>query len=125
EVRGLRLDVGSSRPIDFALRPGGMVGMAGLIGAGRSELAETLFGIRAPVAGEVRLDGRPVRLRTPAEAIQHGIFLLPEDRRVQGLVLAESVRDNVTLPWLDRVSRAGLISRAREPDLAEDARHRL
>jgi ribose transport system ATP-binding protein len=117
-VDGLQLDIGTGRPISFVLWPGEIVGMAGLIGAGRSELAETLFGLRSSRGGQVSLDGQPVRLGSPAEAIGHGVALLPEDRRSQGLVLEASVRANVTLASLDQVSRWGLINPPRERQLA-------
>ncbi|MBI1916937.1 MAG: sugar ABC transporter ATP-binding protein [Planctomycetes bacterium] len=124
-VERLRLDVGTGQPISFSLRGGEIVCLAGLIGAGRSELAETLFGLRRPLSGEVFLDGRPVRVGSPAEAIAHGVFLLPEDRRSQGLVLEASVKANVTLASLQRVSRLGLINPPRERALARDLCQRL
>jgi len=125
EVRNLRLTPRQQRPINFQIWSGEVVGMAGLMGAGRTELAEALFGVRPPVEGEVLLDGRPVRVRNPAEAIAAGIFLIPEDRRVQGLVLAASVKDNISLPSLHDVSRAGLVVPARENHLARSMCDRL
>jgi ribose transport system ATP-binding protein len=125
EVRNLRLTPRQQRPISFRIRPGEVVGMAGLMGAGRTELAEALFGVRPAVEGEVLLDGRHVRVRNPAGAIAAGIFLIPEDRRVQGLVLAASVKDNISLPSLHEVSRAGLVVPARENDLARSMCDRL
>jgi ribose transport system ATP-binding protein len=125
EVRNLRLTPQQRRPITFCIRPGELVGMAGLMGAGRTELAEALFGVRPAVEGEVLLDGRPVHVRHPAEAIAAGIFLIPEDRRVQGLVLTASVKDNISLPSLHDVSRAGLVVPARETDLARSTCERL
>ncbi len=125
EVRHLRLTARQARPINFAIRPGEIAGMAGLMGAGRTELAEALFGIRPMIEGEILLDGRPVHVRNPAEAIAAGIFLIPEDRRVQGLVLAASVKDNISLPSLHDVSRGGLVVPAREHDLARSMCDRL
>src|SRR5262249_2112485 len=88
EVRGLPW-----RPrqpaIDRATRPGGRVGMAGWIGAGGTDRAETLFGIRPMVSGELRLSGQTLRIRRPQQAIAAGIYLVPEDRRSQGLLLAQ------------------------------------
>jgi ribose transport system ATP-binding protein len=118
EVRGLRW-AGPGDPVTFTLRAGEIVGMAGLIGAGRTELAETIFGIRPRTAGEIRLHGQPLRLRKPIDAIRAGIYLVPEDRRTQGLVLPESVRDNIALPSLDRLQRLRLVARHRERQLAE------
>ncbi|MFN4260626.1 MAG: sugar ABC transporter ATP-binding protein [Gemmataceae bacterium] len=118
-VEGLRITPQPGPPIQFTLRPGEIVGLAGLIGAGRTELAETLFGIRRRLAGEIFLDGRLVALRDPREAIAAGILLVPEDRRQEGLVLAASVRDNISLPSLKRLQRLGLVQQRRERDLAE------
>ena len=78
--------------------------MAGLVGAGRTELAEALFGVRPLTGGEVLLDGEPVRVRHPRDAIAAGLLLVPEDRRRHGLVLADSVQGNLSLPNLDRLS---------------------
>src|SRR5262249_9828119 len=100
EVRGLRW-AGPGEPVSFTLRAGEVVGMAGLMGAGRTELAETIFGMRPRTAGQVRLLDEPLRVRKPIDAIRAGIYLVPEDRRTQGLVLPESVRDNIALPSLD------------------------
>jgi ribose transport system ATP-binding protein len=118
-VSGLRLAIGSARSINFSLRAGEVVGLAGLMGSGRSELGEALCGVAPPLAGDVELSGQRVSLRTPADAIRYGIYLLPEDRRSQGLVLAASVKHNITLPSLDRLSVLGLIARGRETELAK------
>ncbi len=107
------------QPIHFSLRAGEIVGMAGLMGAGRSELAETLFGIRPILTGTVELAGKPLRIRTPADAIAAGIYLVPEDRRVTGLVLEESIRENISLPSLDRLSRWKLVALGEEQELAK------
>jgi ribose transport system ATP-binding protein len=119
ETRGLRWSPTQEEPINLQLWPGEIVGMAGLIGAGRTELAETIFGIRPMVSGALLRDGRPVVVTRPAQAIAAGVFLIPEDRRSQGLVLAGSVRQNIGLPNADRISRLGLVSFARERELAE------
>jgi ribose transport system ATP-binding protein len=124
-VRDLRWTSRQEPPIGFELRPGEVVGLAGLMGAGRTELAETLFGVRPRVSGEVELDGHHVWIRRPAEAIAAGIFLVPEDRRLQGLVLRESVKDNIALPSLDRLSWLRLVRRQRERELAQDMCKRL
>jgi ribose transport system ATP-binding protein len=105
-------------PIDFEIQSGEIVGMAGLMGAGRTELAEALFGIRAILGGQVLLDGKALQLRSPREAIAAGVFLVPEDRRVQGLVLAASVRHNISLGSLERLSWLRIVSLKREQDLA-------
>jgi ribose transport system ATP-binding protein len=124
-VRGLRLTSRQSRPIDFAVRGGEIVGLAGLMGAGRTELAEALFGARPVVTGEIQVDGRPVAPRHPRRAIAAGIALIPEDRRVEGLVLEDNVRKNISLPSLGRLSRIGMVSRREERELAHSMCKRL
>jgi ribose transport system ATP-binding protein len=116
---GLRWTAKQRQPIDIAIQGGEIVGMAGLMGAGRTELAETLFGIRPRVGGEVYVDGKEVRLRSPADAIAAGIFLIPEDRRLQGLVLPASVKHNISLTALDRLSWLRLVALRREEELAQ------
>src|SRR5262249_21771520 len=123
--QGIRLTARQSQPIQFSLHGGEIVGLAGLMGAGRTELAEALFGVTPPLAGEVYVAGRPVPLRNPDDAIAAGIFLIPEDRRVQGLVLAASVRENISLPSLDRLSWMRLVSPRRERELTQSMCQRL
>jgi rhamnose transport system ATP-binding protein len=124
EVRGLNNpEVGLSN-INFTLRRGEILGFAGLIGSGRTELARTIYGL-TPVDAEIFVDGRRVRLRSPAEAIAAGIAYLPEDRRRHGLVLEMSVAENITLADLKEVSRIGLLDRTKETLLADHYRDRL
>ncbi len=112
EARGV--GGGPVRDVDLALRAGEVVGLAGLVGAGRTELARLLFGADRLVAGEIRLDGRPLRLRSPRDAIARGICLLTEDRKGQGLVLGLSARENFALANLDLWSRGGWLDRRAE-----------
>ena len=121
EVRGLCYAGGPAEPISFAVHAGEIVGMAGLVGAGRTELAEALFGIRPLRQGQVLLDGQPVRIRSPRRAIAAGLVLVPEDRRYHGLVLETSVQHNMGLPNLDRLSIMRLVARRREQALAREA----
>ena len=114
EVRNLTYRGGPKRSASFAIGAGEVVGMAGLVGAGRTELAEAVFGTRRILDGEVRLDGKPIRLNKPARAIAAGVLLVPEDRRLHGLVLEESVGFNLSLPNLDRLSLLTLVLRGRE-----------
>jgi len=125
EVRQLRWSEQQREPISFSLYPGEIVGMAGLMGAGRTELAETIFGIRPHVQGEVRVAGRPVSIKHPADAIAAGICLVPEDRRRSGLVLPANVRNNISLPSLDKVSRFRLVLPQWERELAKTMCARL
>ena len=99
--------------------------MAGLVGAGRSEVAQAIFGVDAPLAGTLTLDGQALRVRSAQDAIRHGIYLAPEDRRRSGVIVDMSIRDNITLPALGRYASAGLIQRGREDRAAEDASRSL
>jgi ABC-type sugar transport system ATPase subunit len=105
--------------IDLDLHEGEIVGLAGLVGAGRSELLECLFGLTTPDEGEVTLHGKVVRLASPRAAIQAGFGLVPEERRESGLVLGRSVAENLTFPVLDRLSRMLLVNFQRLRALAE------
>jgi len=125
EVRKVTFTGGPQQPISFQIRGGEIVGMAGLVGAGRTELAEALFGIRHVTGGQVLLDGVPVTLRHPQQAIAAGLLLVPEDRRRHGLVLADSVQHNLVLPNLERLSRLGWIVGRRETRLSHDLIERL
>jgi ribose transport system ATP-binding protein len=125
EVRNVRHVGGPAAPISFRVRAGEIVGMAGLVGAGRTELSEALFGLRRIESGEVRLDGRPVSLRSPADAVAAGLLLVPEDRRHHGLVLEASVQHNLGLPNLDRLSVLRLVLPCREAALGRRECDRL
>jgi ribose transport system ATP-binding protein len=105
--------------VSFDVHPGEVVGLAGLMGSGRSELTRALFGIDPITSGTVCVDGEPVRIRKPADAIAHGIVLVPEDRRTQGLVLDHSVRDNLTVTLLRQLSRRGTLDRQATTAVAE------
>ncbi|MXX63101.1 MAG: sugar ABC transporter ATP-binding protein [Holophagales bacterium] len=114
EVRGLSAGR-RVRDVSFDIRRGEVLGLAGLVGAGRTEVARMISGAVASDGGEVRLDGRRLDLRSPRQAIRSGICLLPEDRRGEGLVLSRSARDNFALPNLDRFRRwRTLVDRRRE-----------
>jgi ABC-type sugar transport system ATPase subunit len=105
--------------ITFQVRAGEIVGLSGLIGAGRSELASCIFGIDPYDSGEVRIGGEKIRANDPKAAIEAGIGLVPEDRRRQALVSLLSVSTNVTLSLLDRISSLGFLSSAREAEIVE------
>ena len=109
----------SQEGIEFSIRSGEIVGMAGLMGSGRTELAETLFGVRAMMAGSVAIDGQPITIHRPADAIRAGIFLIPEDRRLDGLILDDSVKHNISITTLSSLSRLGFLQTDREQQLAQ------
>ena len=114
EVRGLSAGR-RVRDVSFSIRRGEILGLAGLVGAGRSEVARIVFGAAPREAGEVRLDGRRLDPGSPRRSIAAGICLLPEDRRGHGLVLTQSARANFALPNLDRFRRLGsVVDRRRE-----------
>ena len=107
--------------ISFQVRGGEIVGFAGLVGSGRTELARCLFGADHFDSGQILLDGQKIAIRTPGDAVHHGIALVPEDRKLQALVLGMGVRENVTLPVLDQFGSALFPSRARERALVADS----
>ena len=101
----------------FSVRAGEVLGLYGLIGAGRSELAEGLFGLRGKTKGRLLWEGRPVEIASARAAVELGIAFVPEDRKRQGLVLGMGGRDNVSLAMLRRIARWGILPRAREQSL--------
>ncbi|WP_434668299.1 sugar ABC transporter ATP-binding protein [Paraburkholderia sp. A3BS-1L] len=115
DVKGLRLDQ-RVQDVSFNVRAGEIVGLAGLVGAGRTEVARAIFGLDPIVAGEISLAGRTHRPATPAQAIEAGIALVPEDRKTQGLVLGLSIRENAILPTLAGICRFGFVDRRQERD---------
>ncbi len=113
EVSGLRRGQ-AVRDVSFVVRRGEILALTGLVGAGRTETARLIFGADPRDAGQIRLDGKDLTLRSPQEAIASGIGLLTEDRKLQGLVLRHSVRENFGLPNLTWLSRAGFVNLRRE-----------
>jgi len=105
--------------VSFDLYRGEILGIAGLMGSGRTELARALFGIDRIESGEVKVRGRPVTIGDPGDAIAAGISLVPEDRRLQGLVLDHSVKNNLLLPLLQRIRRGGVIDDVRGDELTK------
>jgi ribose transport system ATP-binding protein len=118
EVRGLSR-AGQFADISFTVRRGEVVGLGGLVGAGRTEVARALFGADPIDAGEIRFAGKRVQPRSPREAIRLGIGLVPEDRKTLGLILNMAVRENTTLANLDLLSLMGFVDRKREREVAE------
>lgn len=113
------------RDISFALRKGEILGIAGLVGSGRTELALTLFGMTPATSGEILLDGKPVRIASPRQARDLGIAYVPEDRGLQGLVKSMAIRKNVSMASIEGVSSGIFIKAGAEAQRALDAVKRL
>jgi ABC-type sugar transport system ATPase subunit len=113
EVQGLSRGQ-SVRDVSFSIRRGEVLGMTGLVGAGRSEMVRLIFGADRRDAGVVKLDGRLLNIRRPRDAIDAGIGLLTEDRKSQGLVLSHSTRHNFGLPNLNWLSHGGFVQQRQE-----------
>ena len=116
---------GKFRDVTFSLRRGEVVGMAGLVGAGRSEVATAVFGLDAEATGSVEVHGRRVRAGRPVDALEAGLGLLPEDRKRHGLVLSMNCRENTSLSVLGRLARAGFVKGKDERRMAEGYIRRL
>jgi ribose transport system ATP-binding protein len=113
-------DQGHITDIHFEVRSGEVLGIAGLIGAGRSRILNMLFGVNRRTAGEVLLDGKPLSIENPADAIAAGLGFVTEDRKSQGLVLGLSLRENVTLVHLKKYAHGGIIDRKAEDAAAKE-----
>ncbi|MEW6638271.1 MAG: sugar ABC transporter ATP-binding protein [Actinomycetota bacterium] len=124
EVKNLTA-AGRFRDVSFRLYPGEILGLAGLMGSGRTEIARALFGIDRVDSGEILVRGRPVSIRGVQDAMDAGISLIPEDRRLQGLVLDHSLKDNLLLPLLRRLQRGGMVDDRRGKQTAETFVDRL
>jgi ribose transport system ATP-binding protein len=124
------LEVGSLtgrrfRDVSFDVRRGEIVGLAGLVGAGRSDVARAVFGAEPWASGEIRLEGRPVRFSSPREAIRSGLAMVPEDRKVLSLFMDRTVLANMTLARLPWMARAGVVNGRQEREAARDFAARL
>ena len=111
--------------VDITLRQGEIVGLAGLMGSGRSELAHVLAGVKRPTSGTIRVDGHPVYLKGVADAVALGISFLPEERKRDGLFLEKSIGDNIIVTAQKRFSRFGLVDTAKRAAVARDYVARL
>jgi rhamnose transport system ATP-binding protein len=125
EVRNLGSREAGVHGVSFTVRRGEILGLAGLVGAGRTQLAETIFGLTPVDAGEILIDGVPVSIGAPADAIRNGIGYLPEDRLNHGVVPEMTIAANTSLASLDAVSRSGIIDRDAENQLAEEQTRQL
>ncbi|GAC1446165.1 MAG: sugar ABC transporter ATP-binding protein [Pyrinomonadaceae bacterium] len=114
KVEHLRTSRYPQQKVTFSIGKGEILGLAGLVGAGRSELAQVLFGVSGGSDATIILDNCPLRVRTPQDAIKHGIYLIPEDRRHAGLITDDVIRQNISLPALERYASAGLVALRRE-----------
>ena len=119
EVRGLVTRAHPDRSVDLSVRRGEIVGLAGLMGAGRTEVAEAIFGVVPPLAGDIRFDGEPIRAGGVGAAVAGGIYLVPEDRKRCGLILDQSVRRNITLANLASFARLWILDHRAEDRLAD------
>ncbi|WP_337797055.1 sugar ABC transporter ATP-binding protein [Rhizobium skierniewicense] len=111
--------------VSFSVRAGEIFGIAGLVGSGRTELAETIFGVTPSSSGTIRLNGEPVKISRIRDAIDLGIAYVPEDRGQHGLVRQQSIRDNVVMPILNRIAKGWMVDRSRELKLAQTAIERF
>ncbi len=125
EVEGLRTRAHPRHLLNFRVRAGEIVGVAGLVGAGRTELLAALFGVVPAVGGVLRVAGRPVAPQSPREAIAAGLALVPEDRKKQGVILEMAVRENLSLASLRRDQRRGFLNRRREAEISAEMMDRL
>jgi rhamnose transport system ATP-binding protein len=110
---------GEFNKVSFELRKGEILGLAGLVGAGRTEVARTIFGVEKPESGRIYLDGKEVTIENPGQALDLGIAYLSESRGEFGLVLQLDITQNITIPILKRFSRLGWINRAEERSTAQ------
>jgi ribose transport system ATP-binding protein len=109
----------------FDVCRGEILGLAGLVGAGRSDVAQAIFGVETPLEGTILLDGKPIKIRSPKDAIANGVYLMSEDRRRTGLILEMPIRENITLAALSGYASAGLIDRVAERRVSQDVCSRL
>ncbi len=120
DIRELQVD-GASAPVSMQIRSGEIVGLAGLVGAGRTELLETVLGLRKSVGGEVLVNGSSVRRGSPSASIAAKVAMVPEDRKHAGAVLSMDVLDNTTLPRLSTFTAAGLLRQAKRRAAVKEA----
>ncbi|HKS41639.1 MAG TPA: sugar ABC transporter ATP-binding protein [Blastocatellia bacterium] len=120
KVQNFRTSRYPEHAVSFDVSQGEILGLAGLVGAGRSEVAQAIFGVETALEGNVLLNEKPINIASPKDAIANGIYLVSEDRRKTGLVLEMAVRENITLPSLRAYTSAGLIDRQAERKVAEN-----
>ena len=117
--------LGEFHDVSFDLRRGEIVGLFGLVGAGRTEVARVIFGVDRADRGAIELNGQPITIADPTDALEHGIAYVPEDRHGQGLVMSFPIDENITLPILRRLSRFTLVKSDEAEKIAADYSARL
>ncbi|PYS34554.1 MAG: D-xylose ABC transporter ATP-binding protein [Acidobacteria bacterium] len=125
ELRQLGCSESGIHDVNLSVRAGEIVGVAGLVGGGRTELARTIFGLTPADQGEILLRGKPIKIESAAQAIACGIAYVPEDRRRHGVILDLPISANITLASLDKFSRLGAVNFRREKEIATDYTRRL
>ncbi len=118
EVEGLTSSEGAFADVSFSVRPGEIFGVAGIVGAGRTELMRAISGADPIAAGRVKVNGDVLKLSGPRDALDHGVVLVPEDRKAQGLILPQTIAENLALGNYPRVAPSGWITSARTLDFA-------
>jgi rhamnose transport system ATP-binding protein len=118
ETRNLGCRASGVRGVSLTIRAGEILGLAGLVGAGRTELARVLFGLTPATEGEILLRGQAAQIRTPADAVDLGIAYVPEDRRRHGVILELPIAENATLAILRRITKGGFLDFDREREIA-------
>jgi ribose transport system ATP-binding protein len=120
KVRNASSSLHPGKIVSFDAARGEILGFAGLVGAGRSEMAKAISGLEDSPTQEIYLDGQKLSVSKPHDAIDHGIYLAPENRRTEGLVVEMTVRENISLPSLEKFSNFGLINRSHEKKIADE-----
>jgi ribose transport system ATP-binding protein len=125
EIDALRTTAFPAKDVNLSLRAGEILGLAGLVGAGRTEMARAVFGIDRRINGKISLGGQPVQIATPRDAIHSGLYLIPEDRKLCGLLLDFTIAENISLPDLPRYAWANILQGDAETQNAEQQKERL
>ena len=125
EVKGLRIARLPKHEINFQLRAGEIVGLAGLVGAGRTDIARALFGIDPAVSGKFFIDGKETPISKPQDAIAAGIAFVPEDRKAQGIIVEMPIRDNVVMAGLDKFNTAGFVNDTKITEVSNQMKTQL
>ena len=113
------------KDISFEVKRGEILGLGGLVGAGRTELAQLIFGSEPITSGEIIYKGRPLRVKNCQQAIGHGISMIPEDRKRHGVILDMSIKENTTMPCLKKISPKNVIQPKKETEVTESYRKSL